>query len=125
MKLFDITKTINNKEYLSNVDELDDYNQYMINMVFGNTYDTVLLANELNKIGNPISNQMHYDFLYYATSKRYRYSKWYKRDKHILRDLISEHYNTSQKEAAVIEGLLDDNEKKELLNLEQGGIKNE
>lgn len=54
-----------------------EYNVYMMNRIFANFPDTVLLANEMNKYYD-IPVEMHWRFLKNAVTKRKRYSKWFK-----------------------------------------------
>ena len=78
MTPFDIAKNINGKTGLLNEEQLESYNQYIINRVYSNTRDTIFLANEANKFRD-IPSDAHYQFMYYAVPKNTRrYGTWHK-----------------------------------------------
>lgn len=97
--LFDFISDIGcDKQYRFNEDTKSEYNQFMIARAFGQHVDTVLLANELNKMGQ-ISDEMHHDFLFYSVSPKNRYGKWAKKsngDHQELSQFLMMKYQISQ-----------------------------
>lgn len=80
VNFFDIAKSINQGKYIKDIDDTTKYdcNTYMLGILFSNTPDSVLVANEANKftINNP---RMHYDFYYHLLPfNPKRYGKWHK-----------------------------------------------
>jgi hypothetical protein len=94
--IWDIVNSINNKDYL--YDEFifkKEYKQYTILQAFSYYPDTIMLVNELNMYGG-ISNKEHYDFLFNATTKRNRRSKWFKNRKDNIVAELSVAYQVSE-----------------------------
>jgi hypothetical protein len=80
--LFDIINDISShSNVISELIETEgfpkEYSAFMITKAFGNFYDTILLANEMN-LRHWIPNEAHYHFLYNSVYPRKRFSKWYK-----------------------------------------------
>lgn len=104
---FDVVNNINKKSgHLNNINNKTP--MFIINRCFSNTVDSVHYANEMN-MSNNISEQMQYDFYYYGLSKRNRYGKFNKKQKHIdmaFIETIMEVYGYSFKKANEVFDLL-------------------
>jgi hypothetical protein len=124
MSPWDFVKSINDKEYSFNEDiDKKDYSEYIINKAFSFFPDTIFLANELNMCPE-IPAKQHYEFLYYATSKKRRFSKWVKpqRDADIV--LLAQRLGIRYDRAVEIMDILTETELKNLMDsLDQGGAK--
>lgn len=87
--------SITNGKYI----EIDgDYSQWRTNNILAKHKNTIHFANVMNRHYN-ITDQMHYDYLYYSVPKSNRYSKAETKEekkqrekKEELISLISEHY---------------------------------
>lgn len=100
--LFDFVSDLGyKKKYIYNEGIKDYYKQFIINRAFGQYPDTVLLANECNKMQG-LTNEMHYDFLFHTIDKRKRYGKWSKKDNTDaeLIEYIKRKYTVSEEVAA-------------------------
>ena len=76
MSPFEFVKNINNKSGL--LEDLQGFEQFVINRAFSNTRDTILLANEVNKFKD-MPDDMVYRFYYEATPKNpRRFGGWNK-----------------------------------------------
>lgn len=100
MNPFDIVKNINNKSGV--LSEADVKGQmFIVNRALSNTMDTVLLANEANKLRG-LSDYDIYLFLYHAIPRNpKRFGKWQKMDntnKEAI-DMIMELYNYNRQKA--------------------------
>ena len=95
------------------VDQQDfKYEKWRTNTSLSNFLDTIMYANEVN-LNSHITNQMHYDYLFYSIRKKKRFAtKKTERDKQLEREqkqeaediaLISEYYkyNTVKSKAAL------------------------
>ena len=93
---FDFLNSINfSKEKL----DINDYNPFMVNRGLSYFYDTVLLANEMNR-NSFVDNDIQYQFLLSSVNKKKRFSKWHKRQKPAeVVKLICEFYQISEKTA--------------------------
>lgn len=98
------------------------YNKFVVNKSFGNSKDSVLFANVANQYPN-MTDEMHYDFYFYALPKANRFAKWYKRGEFADIELVMEVYNVSYSKAVDIVEIMDENQIKELeKKLFKGGI---
>lgn len=107
---FDITNYIcTSKEDKWSEFEEKDYVPFMINRSLSYHYDTVMLANEANKIHH-VPKRWQYDLLRLTvTPKRKRFAKWAKPEEDKLIDLIQETYQVNVQRAISIRKLLDEN----------------
>ena len=100
--LFDFVGSISEKKnYLYNDDTKTVYNAFMINKAMMQHLDTILLANEANKMQG-LSDEMHHDFLFYAIEPKRRYGKWAKKQEADRQDVINylqEHYHINNERA--------------------------
>lgn len=127
ISLFDFIGDISNKkEYLFDSDTQRDYNVFMVNRGFAQHLDTVLLANEVNKMAN-VSKLFAHDFLFYSIDPKKRFGKWAKQnipDLELVKFLQSK-YSINRGRALEYIDMLDRDEVKKLkVNSEnKGGIK--
>jgi hypothetical protein len=101
-----------------------EYNQFIINKGLSYFKDTILYANEMNRL-NPRQDKMHYDFYYYGLPKRKRFSKWHKRQDDEFMAEVAEFYNVSFAKAKEIISVLPSNKIEELKTILNRGGKNE
>ena len=99
-----------------------EYRQYMMNLVYGNFYDTILYINELN-MRPTMTNRQHYEFLYHLLDKKRRfYTKFEKEEPPEHIDEICEACNISPQEAREVLSLLTPEQLKSLLDtMDKGG----
>lgn len=102
--IFDFVNAINIKIDLK--DELQGYNQYIINKAFSYFRDTILISNEINKYS--INDHMHFFYYFTFVTKKKRFTKWSK-PKYNEDDvnLIIEYYNINHRKALEIMDLVD------------------
>lgn len=86
------------------------YPSFMINRALSQYEDTVLLANEVNRMGATLDPKLQYDFLYYLVPKKRRFSKWAKAQKSDTINMIVEAYNISVRKAEEIIDLLSEDD---------------
>jgi NADH:ubiquinone oxidoreductase subunit len=92
-----------------NWDELDekDYNSFMVNRAFSLHHDTVMIANEMNRM-TTIPKKWQYDFYRIAINpKKKRFAKWHKPEKDDMITLIMETYKVNRQRALSFHKLLD------------------
>lgn len=78
--LFDYVNDINqNKNYIFDDKDSQNYSVFMMNRAFMQHLDTVMIANEANKMSS-LSKLMHHDFLFYSVEPKKRTGKWVKFD---------------------------------------------
>lgn len=109
---FDFMKNILSKEKrYSHEEVVNEFNLFMVNRIFSNDQQLILIANELNKKG--ITNQMGYDCYFYGIPKSKRFiqynSKKEKTDKHI--QYLMEYYQCNLTTAKQYMNLISDEEK--------------
>jgi hypothetical protein len=109
-KLFSYVEGINNKTY--NFSE-EDYNQYVINLAFKRFPDTIFLANIVNMMPG-LTNQEHYDFLYYTIEKKKRGAPWFKAKKNPFVLPVAEYYGISVQRATEMLDIMNESEINEL-----------
>lgn len=85
-----------------------DYNAFMVNRAFSYHYDTIMLANEMNKL-HRLPAQLQYDFLRTAIRpKKKRFSKWAKAEKDSVIDLVMTSYYCNRQRAIEMVSLMSD-----------------
>lgn len=129
--LFDFVNDISfNKENICKI-EMEktglfpkNYNQYLINMAFGNFPDTILFANEMNKKNIP--DFIHYIFLFNVIPKKKRFAKWYKEDnkKEECISSVMRYYGCSKKDAMSYMQILDKDTLNEIYDMVNKESKN-
>lgn len=117
---FEYVKSINDsKVHVMDTEHMENsYNAFIVNRSMSYFHDTVLLANEMNRLHHTDS-RLQYDFLFHAVRKRKRFSKWLKRDEDSSIDVIMRNYKYSYEKARSVLGLFSDsqlNELKERMN---------
>lgn len=115
--LFDYLKDITyDKAYLFDPEDSNKgYVPFMVNRGLAQHLDTILLANETNKMGG-LSKQFHHDYLFYSVDKKKRYGKWAKADTtdSDLLEFVKEKYSVNQAVALDYLKLFDRKELKKL-----------
>ena len=125
--VFDFLNDISfDKKYLFSDDTESAYNSFIINQGLMQHIDTVMLANETNKMGS-LPKQFHHDYLFYSVDKSKRFGKWAKQDKsdEELLQLVMNKYTINREVAIGYLRLMSDEDKQQLINLnnEKGGKK--
>jgi hypothetical protein len=121
MSPFDFVNSINDKKYILNEDNENDFNSYMVNKAFSLFPDTILLVNEANRLG--LTGKMHYDFLFHVLSKRKRFAKWPKEENNDDIEFIMNHFEVTSVKAKEYLSILSDIELEELKDSYLKGIK--
>lgn len=106
---FEFVKNINTKSELYDDDLVDkEYDAWIVNRVFSNTPDTLLLANEMNMMSS-IDRVMQYHFYYFGVDKHpKRYGQWHKQTKDSRIAVIKEYFGYSETKARQVLPLLAD-----------------
>lgn len=93
---FDYVKDISfEKKNLADEDEFETaYVPWIVNKALSNFYDTVLYANEINTMA-ALDKRMQHDYLFHSISKKKRWSKWPKKNKDDVLELIQEKYHVN------------------------------
>ena len=104
-KLGDYLYSINqSKKNLMDIDPdcIKDYPPYIVNKCLSSFTDSILFANEMNKL-NFIDKKMQYDFYLNSLKPRKRFSSWLKKDKLDNLELVKRYYgyNHNKAEAAL------------------------
>jgi len=105
---FDWIKSINEKTEMDTT-QMAEYSPYIVNRGLSFFEDTILWANEANKL-HQLDKDLQYMFLYGVVSKRKRYSKWIKKEDSLDLQPIIEFYKVSEIRAAEIFRLLNNSE---------------
>ena len=100
MSPFDYLNSINDTKVNLMVDEASEkaYPPFMINRGLSYFPDTVLLANEMNRLHHA-SKPMQYAFLINTVRKKKRFSKWLKPQEHEDLLIVKEYYGYSNEKA--------------------------
>lgn len=93
------------------LEDLEGYDQFMINRIMACNPDTVLLALEGAKYGQ-LPNESHYLFYFFAVHKKKRYFKYNKQPKATkdLTEAAMRLYGLNRDDATVMISLLSDEE---------------
>lgn len=83
------------------------YNAYMVNRSLSYHYDTVLLANEMNR-RHFLDNKLQNDFLINTVRKKKRFAKWIKPISSTDLEVVKEYYGYSNEKARQVLPLLND-----------------
>ena len=98
-ELKDWLNSINmNKKNLLDDDPTAKYPAYIVNRCMSGHLDTVLFANEMNKVPN-LDPKMQYSFLLNSVRKRKRFSPWLRKDEIRDLDLVKRYYGYSNEKA--------------------------
>lgn len=101
------------------------YPSFMITRALSQYEDTVLLANEINRMGASLDPKLQYDFLYHLVPKKRRFSKWAKAQKSDTINMIVEAYNISVRKAEEISDILSEDDIENIRSYLYKGGKNE
>ena len=71
------------------------YNKFLINKALSYFPDTILYANEANRILQEVPNQSHFDFYRFVVEKKRRFAKWAKKTDNQKVDLLCKHYQVN------------------------------
>jgi hypothetical protein len=100
MTPFDFVNSINDTKTDLIVDDATEkqYNAFIVNRSLSYFADTVLFANEMNRLAHT-DNKLQYDFLRHGIRKRKRFSKWNKNvqpeDLSLIKDLYKYNNETA------------------------------
>lgn len=81
------------------------YPSFMINRALSQYEDTVLIANEVNRLSAFLDPKLQYDFLYYLVPKKRRFARWAKAQRSDTINTLVEVYNISVRKAEEISDL--------------------
>lgn len=100
MNPFEYLNAINNTKKDIMVDDLAEkgYNAFMINRGLSYFNDTVLFANEMNRLHHT-PNRLQFDFFINIIRKRKRFSKWMKPETVNDLEVVKEYYGYSNQKA--------------------------
>lgn len=130
MKPFDFVNSINfTKKNLmrgSDNDELSEksYAPYLTNKSLSYFTDTLLYANEMNRM-HFLDNKLQYEFFLNSIRKKKRFAKWAKADKNDDLVMISEYYQISLSKAKEAIRILSTEQLSTIRNKMEQGIKND
>lgn len=98
-----------------------EYVPFVMNRIFSYFPDTILIVNEMNK-RQGLSKELHYKFLLYAISPKYRFKQMAKKEKNEDVELIMGYYNYSYSKAVSALQLLTDEQLDQIKQkLNEGG----
>ena len=121
---FDFLNAINTtKEDLLEKDpqNIKDYNPFMVNKGLSYFADTVMQANEMNRLYDA-PKKWQFQYLLNSITKKKRFSKWHKADVSKELSLVMEYYGYSSEKATVALGLLTQDQLKNIEErLNKGG----
>ena len=100
MNPFEYLKAINDTKKDIMVDDIAEkgYNAYMVNRGLSYFNDTVIFANEMNRLHH-LDNRLQFDFYINIIRKRKRFSKWIKPDIASDVEVVKEYYGYSNEKA--------------------------
>ena len=130
MKPFDYINSINfTKKNLMRGSENDElaekgYAPYLTNKSLSYFTDTLLYANEMNKL-HFLDNKLQYEFFLNSIRKKKRFAKWAKADRNDDLVMISEYYQISLSKAKEAIRLLSHEQLSTIRNKMEQGIKND
>jgi hypothetical protein len=104
---FEYVNAINNSKKDIMVDDLAEkaYAPFTVNRSLSYFADTVLVANEMNKLHH-IDNKLQFSFLLNIVRKRKRFSKWAKAEQVSDVDVVKEYYGYNDEQARQVLPLL-------------------
>ena len=95
------------------MEDENTYNPYMINRSLSYFQDTVLAANEMNRL-HSTDKKLQYHFYINIVRKRKRFSKWYKPELENDIEVVKEYYGYSNEKARQALALLSSTQPNEL-----------
>jgi len=107
MNPFEYVNSINSTKKDIMIDDLAEksYSSYMVNKSLSYFNDTVLMANEMNRLFH-LDNKLQYHFLINIIRKRKRFSKWNKPELINDVEVVKEYYGYSNDKARQVLPLL-------------------
>lgn len=124
MSPFDYLNSINDTKVNLMIDEASEkvYNPFLINRGLSYFADTVLLANEMNRLHHA-DKRLQYAFLINTVRKKKRFSKWLKNQEHEDLLIVKEYYGYSNEKAKSALSILSTEQLNELRHkLNKGGL---
>jgi len=115
MNPFDCLNAVNYTKQNILVDDISEkqYNAFMVNRGLSYFYDTVLLANEMNKRAH-LDNRLQFDFFINTIRKKKRFSKWMKAKEEETIKVVKEYYGYSNEKARQALTILNDEQIEQL-----------
>lgn len=96
---FDYLNSINQtKQNIMTDEDESKYPAFMVNRGLSYFQDTILYANEMNKLHH-LDGKLQYNFYINSIRKRKRFSKWFKPESSDALEVIKEYYGYSNEEA--------------------------
>lgn len=118
--VFDICKSFFSK---SKIDDLTEYNEFVINRILSSSLDLAFIVNELNCRRN-IPKHIQYLFYYTVIKKGKYYTQWYNKTKLENIEKLKLVYGYNEEKAKSIYNLITEDGWKKINNsLETGGKK--
>lgn len=107
MNPFDYLNAINSTKKDIMVDDISekDYNAFIINRGLSYFADTILYANEMNRLHH-LDGRLQFDFFINIIRKRKRFSKWFKPEHISDLDVVKKYYGYSNEKARQVLTLL-------------------
>ena len=123
MSPFDIISIISeHKQYVWSDEMEKDYAPFMINRGLGQYADTVMLANQMNRMSS-LDKKMQMEFLYGTVRKGKRFSKWGKAPKDKDIEVLVQVFQYSRSYAASVVDIFTSEQLIELSSrLNKGGV---
>ena len=115
MNPFDYLNAINSTKKDIMVDDISekDYNAFMVNRGLSYFADTVLYANEMNRLHH-LDGRLQFDFFINIIRSKNRFSKWFKPTEIENLELIKHYYGYSNEKAKSVLSLFGNEEIEEL-----------
>jgi intergrase/recombinase len=109
MNLSELLNSINysKKDILTDPQQEKEYVPFVINRCLSYFPDTILHANEMNRL-NFLDRKVQYDYYLRSIRTRKRFSKWLKREEDKNIELIKQYYGFSDKRAREALSVLSD-----------------
>jgi hypothetical protein len=106
MNPYEYVKAVNSGKDIM-LDDLDEkaYNGFLVNRNLSYFHDTVLIANEMNRMAH-VGGRLQFDFLLNTVRKKKRFSKWAKASKPESLEIVKEYYGYSNDKARQIMHLI-------------------
>jgi hypothetical protein len=120
---FDFLRAITETKENLIVDDVTEkaYNAFMVNRGLSYHHDTVLLANEVNRLHH-VDSKLKFSLLINSIRKRKRFSKWFKPETSEAHVIVKEYYGCNDEKARSILAILTQSQVDELKSrLDRGG----
>jgi len=120
---FEYVKSINDTKVNIITDKWseDQYSPFIVNKALSFTPDTIIYANEMNSRPH-LEKILQYNFLINIVRKKKRFSKWIKKEKIEMIDIIKEYYGYNTEKAKQAASILTKDQVDDLkLKLYKGG----